>query len=712
MLICLVSALDEALMRMPEEASSREEEVRKAAVELLEGQVTESLEQVPVEELQNSKAGIRVSALSAAGYRNLRDLAEAGDGELTAVNGIGEKQAASIRSIIALFRAQIAGRKTIRLSLEDESQASLALIRALAICRMSREICSDAAPVQKEYHDSAQDILPGILIRGSFKWLFSGRRTKDATVAAIEDLTQFASSPLHERAGRLQARYQELPDLSVDDAKKDFEHHSAEYYILLEKCTGTSAAFPASVSNLPADLAAKIDAFPVNLNGFTGSLRSYQEFGVKYILHQKRVLLGDDMGLGKTIQAIAAMSHLYEMEGRGHFLVICPAGVLINWCREIEKFSRMNARLLHGKNLEMEFERWSESGGVAVTNYETMNRIINRINDLMKIPMLVIDEAHYIKNPSALRTRRVRMLEDEAGHILLMTGTPLENRVGEMCSLIDFIRPDLAGEVRRAASLSRTQEFREMIAPVYLRRQRGEVLKELPPVEMKEEWCAMSEADRDAYAVQIMAGNFMGARRVGFLQEDLRDSSKAERLKELCMEAEAAGRKVILYSFFRETIAKAGDLLKDRCAGIITGSTAASNRQEIVDRFEDAPDGSVLICQVQAGGTGLNIQAASIVIFCEPQIKPSLLHQAVARSWRMGQVRNVQVHHLLCEDTVDEAVMKMLEEKQLQFDLYADESAIAQAADELDTDWIRDFMEREHSRYLPAVIAQPGSAYR
>jgi SNF2 family DNA or RNA helicase len=107
---------------------------------------------------------------------------------------------------------------------------------------------------------------------------------------------------------------------------------------------------------------------------------------------------------------------------------------------------------------------------------------------------------------------------------------------------------------------------------------------------------------------------------------------------------------------------------------------------------------------VQAGGTGLNIQAAGVVIFCEPQIKPSLTRQAIARVYRMGQTRNVLVYHLLCENTVDEAVRKLLESKQEEFDLFADESALADAADNLlDREWIRKFIEEEHRRYLPAV---------
>ena len=111
------------------------------------------------------------------------------------------------------------------------------------------------------------------------------------------------------------------------------------------------------------------------------------------------------MGLGKTIQAIAAMSHLYAGEKGGHFLVVCPAGVLVNWCREIRKFSTLPAWLLHGEELESGFSQWKESGGIAVTNYESMVKIIKKINHHIRLLMMVIDEAHYIKNPEAMRTR-------------------------------------------------------------------------------------------------------------------------------------------------------------------------------------------------------------------------------------------------------------------------------------------------------------------
>ena len=138
--------------------------------------------------------------------------------------------------------------------------------------------------------------------------------------------------------------------------------------------------------------------------------------------------------------------------------------------------------------------------------------------------------------------------------------------------------------------------------------------------------------------------------------------------------------------------------------GEITVSTPVEERQALIDRFSDAEGGGVLVCQIQSGGTGLNIQAASVVIFCEPQIKPSLTRQALSRVYRMGQVRTVLVYHLLCEDTVDEAVMKILDTKQIEFDLFAEESVLADAADDLaDREWIGSVIEEERRKYLPAI---------
>ena len=138
---------------------------------------------------------------------------------------------------------------------------------------------------------------------------------------------------------------------------------------------------------------------------------------------------------------------------------------------------------------------------------------------------------------------------------------------------------------------------------------------------------------------------------------------------------------------------------------MITGDVPFDRRQALIDRFSREDSAGVLVCQIQAGGTGLNIQAASIVIFCEPQIKPSLEKQALSRVYRMGQVRNVLVYRLLCADSVDEAIVRRLREKEEEFDAFADRSVMAQATEDLlDREWIRDYIEEENRKYLPMVI--------
>ena len=349
-------------------------------------------------------------------------------------------------------------------------------------------------------------------------------------------------------------------------------------------------------------------------------------------------------------------------------------------------------------------DSWIRDGGAAVVNYESLSKIVGAIEQKLRLDMLVIDEAHYIKNPEAKRTQLIHSLDDESDRILMMTGTPLENKVEEMCELIGFVRPDMVKEIRENAGMRHVPAFREMPAPVYLRRQREMVLEELPPLTMEEEWCEMTPQDFEAYSEQVRDGVFMGMRRISFLQKDLKSSSKALRLTELCSQAMEEERKVIVFSYFRETIRKVKAFLGDIVLGTITGSTPVEERQLLIDRFTDVPGGAVLICQVQAGGTGLNIQAAGTVIFCEPQIKPSLTWQALSRVYRMGQVQNVLVYHLLCENTVDEAVMGILARKEAEFELFAQESAIADAADGIaDKEWIRKLVEEERRKYLPVV---------
>lgn len=173
-------------------------------------------------------------------------------------------------------------------------------------------------------------------------------------------------------------------------------------------------------------------------------------------------------------------------------------------------------------------------------------------------------------------------------------------------------------------------------------------------------------------------------------------------MREIIEEAEADGRKIIVFSFFLDTMRKIGAFLGNRCMAPINGSVTPQRRQEIIDEFDVAPAGSVLLAQIQSGGTGLNIQSASVVIICEPQLKPSIENQAISRAYRMGQARNVLVYRLLCEDTIDERIMDMLAQKQAVFDAFADKSAAAAATErkevELDDKTMGELVKEEIER--------------
>lgn len=700
-LIKAINDTNDAFKSIYAEKDSQESRIKAICKRMASEKARESLGEFSVEELKNAKVGIRVAALQEAGYTDLGKIAKATDYDIRNIEGIGEKQIEAIRHIITEFANSLSSRVSIVLDANDPE-----LITEMYRYLKSEEVRREAQEPAKNLDLYAAKVASSGIILGGFGWLFSGNDKKTRTINMVAEIYEFCNSDFFEKLLGLIDRYHCAINSLSEDAVQAFTLNGADFYALLEKLGSSSGNRPFIYDSISGQLAEEISSMQLSQNTFRGNLRVYQEFGAKYILHQSKVLLGDEMGLGKTIQAIAAMAHIQETtDGLCHFLVVCPASVLVNWSKELSKFSNIDAYILHGQTLDDAFDRWRDHGGAAITNYESMGKIVNRIDNHMTLEMLVIDEAHYIKNPDAKRTMYIRRLDNESKRILMMTGTPLENRVDEMCNLIDFVRPDMTKEVRGMAHLSHVPEFREALSPVYLRRTRTQVLKELPPIDEKQEWCEMSFDDQKAYTAAVMNRNFIDMRRVSFLQEDIKTSAKTCRLLELCNEAKAEGRKVVVYSFFRDTISKVAAILGDKCIGVISGDTPVAHRQDIVDRFGEAKDGSILLCQIIAGGVGLNIQAASMVIFCEPQIKPSLTSQALSRVYRMGQVSNVTVYHLLCPETIDEEMMLVLEQKQNEFDNYAGESVLAGAFDNLmDKEWISDVIEKESKKYLPAVL--------
>ena len=431
------------------------------------------------------------------------------------------------------------------------------------------------------------------------------------------------------------------------------------------------------------DLVDAVNATELDTSLLSAKLRGYQLFGARYILRQKHVLLGDEMGLGKTIQAIAVMAHL-SAKGAGRFLVVCPLSVMVNWAREIEKHSLLKAVAIHGSDRGEEYERWRTEGCVGVTSYETLERL--PMKEIKALDLLVVDEAHNVKNSKARRTQNVLLLVQKAERVLYMTGTPLENRLEEMRYLIESIDHATGVKLKMLPSVMNKQ-FADMISHVYLRRNREDVLTELPELIETEEWIEMNETEKKAYKESLKSKNFMAVRRISWNAGEA--SGKLTRLKELCEEAKEDGRRVLVFSYFLDTLEICESALGADCVGRIDGGLSPLKRQELVDRFKEASDGAVLLGQVTAAGVGLNIQAASVVIFCEPQL----------RAYRMGQERGVTVYRLLIKDGIDERILQILKEKQQLFENYADRSVVGDEDMKKNREaYIQEVMEEELKR--------------
>ena len=672
--------------------------VNQAADGLIAQEKIRILQEIPVEELNRGKQGIRVKTLRDSGFATVGDLASASPSRIAAIRGISGEGARTIKKIVNDLAQEAEKGLKIRLCTDNKTPGATALVTALSQYRMTEEQAHASEKILGTDGNAIQtalgDIAPG---QSGLRWLFTSRGKKDKAEEAYRFLAGFRENPAWQEGQKIASSQASLARLEEAAAWADFEANAFAFFHILEELRPGLLGTDDSRYGLPEELAQKIQEVPCQLQGLRCNLRRYQAWGVRYILGQRRVLLGDEMGLGKTVQAIAAMVSL-KNDGATHFLVVCPASVVENWCREISKHSCLPAHKIHGSDRGRAFKGWMEGGGVGVTTYETTEYFY--FDSSFRFSMLTVDEAHYIKNPEAQRTNHVKEIARHADRLLFMTGTALENKVDEMISLISILQPEVAAQVQGIASLAAAPQFRKKIAPVYYRRKREDVLTELPDLIENEEWCSLTREEERVYEAAVLEKRYNDARRVSWNVRDPACSSKATRMLELIQEAAAEGRKVIVFSFFLDTIGRISTLLGPQCIGPITGAVAPQERQAMIDRFDHAPAGTVLTAQIQAGGTGLNIQSASVVILCEPQFKPSIENQAISRAYRMGQTRNVLVYRLLCENTVDERIRDLLAQKQAAFDAFADESEAAKESLALDEKTFGNMMQEEARRIV------------
>ena len=679
----------EAVLAAPGESR---EVARRAYTVVRDQLVAAELDRMPVDRLREHIRGrVTLGPVSDAGLDTVGAVLTAGADALGRIPGVRRRPARRIMAAAWHMRGSVGESIRVRIDPDARTPEQTALIAALRRYERSRSLLKgpDLSPLAGELGRWLDPAARGAS-RGRMLFTFSRRRREEARDALAELAATLSSRQVSAARKRLSRAESELDkagkSLRAARLWSDYLARPVAYNGLLIEVAGLDAAREASQGFLPADIAEQVRLFPLDQSRLRTSLRGYQAFGAKFALVQERVILGDEMGLGKTMQSLAAMCHL-AAKGATHFLVVCPASVLVNWTREVERHTLLEARRLHGpgEKREAALQEWAASGGVAVTTFEALRAMPETLD--VSVAMVVVDEAHYVKNPNALRTQAVSDWAARSRRVMFLTGTPMENKVREFRVLVGHLRPGLAENLDVADEALDGTRFRRAVAPVYLRRNQEDVLSELPPRLETQEWVALEGPTLRAYRQAVLAGNFMAMRRAAFDPGTVEGSPKLRRLVEIVSEAADGGRKVVVFSYFRDVLETVSAVLGSGRDGVprlhvigpLTGDTPPTHRQAMVDEFTPAKGPAVLIAQIQAGGLGLNIQAASVIIIAEPQLTPSMEEQAIARAHRMGQVRRVDVHRLLCEDSVDQRVLELLAEKREAFDEYARRSDMASA---------------------------------
>ncbi len=435
-------------------------------------------------------------------------------------------------------------------------------------------------------------------------------------------------------------------------------------------------------------------------------LRPYQIDGFNFLANLTQLRLGgilaDDMGLGKTLQTLAWLTWLHEgnpRKSRKPSLVICPASVLHNWRREAEKFvPHLKVLVLQSGNARHNLRRQIPEHDIVVTNYAILRRDLEELGKF-KFRALVLDEAQFIKNPSAQVTMAVK--EIDADQRLALTGTPLENRMLDLWSIVDFAQPGYLGN---QAAFNETYEpkgdgpewegatlrrrLSAKLRPIMLRRLKRQVAKDLPERIEERRDCDLDEEQRKLYLAELRRSRDQVMKTLqekGVAKSKMHVLAALTRLRQICCHPRlvgndcvsgktetlfellepvlASGNKVLLFSQFVEMLRILEELCRERGirTHVLTGET--KGRQEVVNAFQADPEPCVFLLSLRAAGTGLNLTNASYVVLYDPWWNPAVEAQAIDRSHRIGQTRTVNAYRLIAPGTVEEKIWELQQRK-------------------------------------------------
>ena len=444
-------------------------------------------------------------------------------------------------------------------------------------------------------------------------------------------------------------------------------------------------------------------------------LRPYQREGLSWLYCLTSMGLGaclaDDMGLGKTIQVLALLlcrKAAAEANGRGAALLVVPASLLGNWRAEAERFApSLELLFLHPsetpRNELVEIASDPDGRLTRVDLVVTTYALLSRQDFLAEVDwsLVILDEAQAIKTPSTRQTRAAKKLPASAR--IALTGTPIENRLGDLWSLMDFLNPGLLGSAKRfkqfvkqldARETNRYEPLRRLVGPYILRRLKTDrsIIADLPEKTETNCYCGLSKAQLKLYqqAVGVLRETLDDAvgmaRRGAVLQAMMRfkqicnhpshfsgdgeyapaDSGKFRRLGMLCEELASRQEKVLVFTQFREITDPLAELLAGvfgRGGLVLHGGTGVARRKGLVERFQAEDGPPFFILSLKAGGTGLNLTSASHVVHFDRWWNPAVESQATDRAFRIGQDKNVQVHKFVTSGTVEERIDEMLTDK-------------------------------------------------
>ncbi len=476
----------------------------------------------------------------------------------------------------------------------------------------------------------------------------------------------------------------------------------------------------------------ELDAGTLELDLLRVPLYDYQIRGALFLACRGRSILGDDMGLGKTVQTLAAIELLAQERGVQRIVVVAPASVKYQWEAEITRFTNRPVQVIEGSPDDRR-NQYSKATFYRLVNYEQVVRDRDAIN-AWRPDIVVLDEAQRIKNWEAKTSREVKKLQSR--YAIVLTGTPLENKLEELYSIVQFVDERRFGPAFQFLHEHRMEDadgnlmgyrnldkIREKLEPIFLRRTRAEVLTQLPTrtdntvvVELAPEQRVPYEEQRVALARLLQKNYLTDLDRKRILaclvnlrmicdslylfDHENRVSPKLNEFAELIPEVTGDDHKAVVFSQWEVMIAEAAKVLEALGVGfaVLHGGLSGLARKEVLERFKTDPNCKVFL-STDAGGTGLNLQAADTVMNLELPWNPAVLEQRIARVHRMGQSRPVRVINFVTRGTIEVKVLRTLQAKQelftSLFEGNADEMPFEAAKSTTFLDTMRELVDEE-----------------